>query len=163
MLNLESIKKMLSMPELGERKAVLDVLDAVPPGGKSVVLISKCLTVPMSNKQIMKATGLSLPTVTLVIRFMRHYGDVTTSGGAHTVTGTIHTPTGSNHLFEEYKSKVRPTSNMGVTGVSFIKSTNNFHCCYGRNISLYANNFLDAVCIRKSLESKNMESSLCLD
>lgn len=145
-LNLNVINILMGRVESTKIKKITDaILDCKPPGGFSVVEVHKALTKPMTNPELSKASGLSTPTVSLVIKFMRHYGDVTTSK-------RVNTPTGNTKLFDEYKLKVRPSSNTGVTGVTFVAANKTYHVCYGRKISLCFNNLFDAVCKRKSLE-----------
>lgn len=131
--------------ETGRVKISSDILDCKPPGGNSVIDVFRVFDKPMTTKEIALATGLSGPTVTLVLKFMRHYGDVESKK-------FVNTPTGTTKLLVEYGPKARPKSNTGVTGVTFVARTKTFHCCYGRKISIYYNNLLDAVCKRKSLE-----------
>ena len=144
MFNLDSINKIMGggMPRVTIEK---DILDFTPPGGGSVVKVHNAFNSPMTTTEICKASGCSVPTVLLVMRFMRHYGDATTNG-------KVSTPTGNSKLLNEYQAKVIPSSNTGVTGVSWVESTKTFHCCFGRKISFYSNNLFDAVCMRKSLE-----------
>lgn len=126
-------------------KIANDILDCKPPGGSSVVDVWNVFTGPMTNVELSKASGLSGPTVSLVMKFMCNYGDAVKDK-------RINVPTGTTKLFDEYKLLVRPKSNVGVTGVSFIARTQNYHICYGRKRNVYSNNLFDAVCKRKSLE-----------
>lgn len=146
MLNIKVINKMMNSDTglIARTTIVNDIIDCKPPGGASVVKVHNAFNGAMTTSQIVQASGASLPTVLLVLKFMRNYGDVITAQGIHTLTG-------STKLFDEYKGKVSK-SNTGVTGVSWVASTQTFHCCFGRGVNFYANNLLDAVCKRKSLE-----------
>lgn len=120
------------------------------PTLNSVVEVVRVFTEPMTTKQLCAASGYSAPVVQLILRLMRYYGDSTIIKRNHIKWDNV--PTGSTRLLDEHNFKATPKSNTGVTGVTFVERTKVFHVCYGRNISIYANNLLDAVCARKSLE-----------
>ncbi len=70
MLNLSMINILMGRvisPKI--KKVTDDILDCKPPGGASVVEVCKALTRPMTNVELTKASGLSGPTVSLVIKF----------------------------------------------------------------------------------------------
>lgn len=120
------------------------------PTLNSVVEVIRVFTEPMTTKQICAASGYSAPVVQLILRLMRYYGDSTIIKRGHIKQDNV--PTGSTRLLDEHNFKAIPTSNTGVTGVSWVESTKTFHCCFGRKISITTNNLFDAVCMRKSLE-----------
>lgn len=147
MLNAKTISIMMGT----EERSLIDsdIIDCKAPSKNSVIKVLDVFNRPMSTKAISDLTGLSLPTVLLVLKFMRSHGDVTTSKG---VDIPINTPTGSNHLLDNSDLNFIQSSNTGLKGVSFVARTKSFHMCHGRNVSLTFNNLLDASCARKSLE-----------
>lgn len=146
MLNAKIITKM--MGDYSRVAISSEIIDCKPPSKNSVDKVSEVFNAPMSTKSISDLAGLSIPTVLLVMKFMRHYGDAITSKG-------VNTPTGNYNLLGNAKLKPIQTSNTGVTGVSFVASTKTFHANYKGRLNIAFNNLLDAACKRKSLELSN--------
>lgn len=115
-----------------------------PAGPKATIKINKAFTRPMTTKELSIASGYCIPVVSVVTRFMRHYGDLITVNSVHTLTGT-------DIYLNQAKSK-KPRSNTGVVGVSFNKKTKCFVCSHSRGVAYTFKTLLDAVCKRRSLE-----------
>ena len=141
------LARMITKPEVQSSPEINTEVLGKRPTARVVKMVIDALDTPKTKRQITELSAVTYPVISVAIRYMIAYGDILSSGGK----SKINTLTGSTKLIDEL-SALPHRSNMKVTGVSFNTKSHLFHVSSGRSANFTFNNFLDAVCKRKSLE-----------